>query len=66
MEVKYLLKINEDKSNNKMLFKTTSLLIDVWSEKSRYDIQPKNSKDVQDAIELLKNENGLLSWILKN
>jgi hypothetical protein len=66
VEVKYLLKINEDKSNNKMLFKTTSLLIDVWSEKSRYDIQPKNSKDVQDAIELLKNENGLLSWILKN
>jgi hypothetical protein len=59
-------KFDEDKSNNKMLFKTTSLLIDVWSEKSRYDIQPKNSKDVQDAIELLKNENGLLSWILKN
>jgi len=59
-------KFDEDKSQNKVLFKTTSLLIDVWSEKSRYDIQPKKNKDVEDAIELLKNENGLLSWILKN
>lgn len=59
-------KFDEAKSENKVLFKTTSLLFDVWSEKSRYDIQPKNTKDVQDTIELLKNENGLLSWILKN
>ena len=59
-------KFDEDKSKNKVLFKTTSLLIDVWSEKSRYDIQPKKNQDVEDAIELLKNEKGLLLWILKN
>jgi HEPN domain-containing protein len=59
-------KFDEEKSQNKELFKTTSLLIDVWSEKSRYDIQPKKNDDVKDALELLKNENGLLSWILKN
>ena len=59
-------KFDEDKSENKVLFKTTSLLIDVWTEESRYDIQPKKIQDVKDAIELLKNENGLLSWILKN
>ena len=59
-------KFDEDKSENKILFKTTSLLLDVWSEKSRYDIQPKKNQDVKDAIELLNNKNGLLSWIQKN
>jgi hypothetical protein len=60
------LKFDEAKSQNQILFKTTSLLVDVWSEKSRYDIQPKNKEDVKASIELLKNENGLLSWIQKN
>lgn len=60
------LKFDEAKSENQILFKTTSLLVDVWSEKSRYDIQPKNKEDVKASIELLKNENGLLSWIQKN
>jgi hypothetical protein len=54
------------KSDNQVLFKTTSLLIDAWSEKSRYDIQPKSKKDVQDAINLLKDPKGLLSWIDSN
>lgn len=60
------LKFDEAKSQDKILFKTTSLLVDVWSEKSRYDIQPKKEEDVKASIELLKNENGLLSWIQKN
>lgn len=60
------LKFDEAKSHDKILFKTTSLLVDVWSEKSRYDIQPKKEEDVRASIELLKNENGLLSWIQKN
>ena len=59
-------KFDEAKSENQVLFKTTSMLIDVWSEKSRYDIQPKNADDVRVAIELLKDENGLLTWILNN
>lgn len=59
-------KFDEAKSENQVLFKTTSMLIDVWSEKSRYDIQPKNEDDVRVAIELLKDENGLLTWILNN
>ena len=59
-------KFDEDKSENKVLFKTTSILLDVWSEKSRYDIQPKKKQDVEDAIELLNNKNGLLYCILKN
>jgi len=60
------LKFDIAKSENLILSKTTSLLIDAWSEKSRYDINPKNAGDVKVTIELLKNENGLLSWILNN
>jgi hypothetical protein len=54
------------KSENQILFKTTSLLIDAWSEKSRYEIQPKSKNDIQDSINLLKHENGLLAWIQNN
>jgi hypothetical protein len=62
------LKIKFDiaKSENLILSKTTSLLLDAWSEKSRYEIQPKSKRDIQDSILLLKNENGLLSWIQNN
>jgi hypothetical protein len=60
------LKFDEAKSENQTLFKTTSLLVDAWSEKSRYDIQPKKIEDVRATIDLLKNKNGLISWILKN
>lgn len=59
-------KFDEAKSENIILLKTTSLLLDAWSEKSRYDIHPKNSEDVRTSIELLKNEKGLLSWIQNN
>ncbi|MEC4048144.1 hypothetical protein OX284_001775 [Flavobacterium sp. SUN046] len=59
-------KFDEAKSENIILLKTTSLLIDAWSEKSRYDIHPKNKEDVRTSIELLKNEKGLLSWIQNN
>ena len=54
------------KSENQTLFKTTSLLIDAWSEKSRYETQPKTKQDVQDSINLLKDNNGLLLWIQNN
>lgn len=62
------LKIKFDiaKSENVILSKTTSLLIDAWSEKSRYDIQPKSKREIQDAIDLLNHPNGLLLWIQNN
>jgi hypothetical protein len=59
-------KFDVEKSTNRIIFKTTSLLVDVWSEKSRYDIQPKSEKDLQDSINLLKDSKGLLQWIQNN
>ncbi|PDS23791.1 HEPN domain-containing protein [Flavobacterium branchiophilum] len=60
------LKFDDAKSENLILSKTTSLLLDAWSEKSRYDMNPKRIEDVKVTIDLLKNEKGLLSWIVNN
>ncbi len=38
----------------------------IWNEKVRYSLNVQSSADVQELIELLKNEdNGLLQWIEK-
>jgi hypothetical protein len=60
------IKFDNAKGQDLILQKTTSLLLDAWTESSRYEIQPKNKKDIQESINLLKNENGLLSWIQNN
>ena len=60
------MKFDVAKSENMVLSKTTSLLLDAWSEKSRYEVHPKSKKDIQVSIDLLKDKNGLLLWIQNN
>lgn len=61
------IKFEADKSKNKFLIKANSLLFDNWNESLRYKpVGYMNSNDTQDLIELLKHQNGLLSWIESN
>ncbi len=56
-------KLDAEKATNKIISKTISLMIGLWSEKSRYDIKEPALKDVQEMIDLLKDPKGLLKWI---
>ncbi len=56
-------KLDAEKAVNKIISKTISLMIGLWSEKSRYELKEPGLKDIQEMIDLLKHPNGLLKWI---
>ena len=60
-------KFEIDKAQNVNLSKANGLLFNCWDEKTRYKpCGHKTSKDVEDLLNLLTAENGLLKWIQNN
>jgi hypothetical protein len=56
-----------DRAGNKNFIKANSLLFDHWNEHLRYrPVGYTKPNEVQDLIELLKDQNGLLRWIESN
>ena len=66
------IKFGTDKSENKVLEQTNTRLFDAsghctWNEQIRYQpIGSQIAKDVQELVELLQHEKGLLQWIEKS
>ncbi len=60
-------KFDNDKATNKTLAKTNSLLFSAWDESARHKrcghFKPN---DVNNLINLLKDQNGILKWIETN
>lgn len=60
-------KFDNSKATNKTLAKTNSLLFSAWDESARYKpcghFKPS---DVNNLINLLKDQNGILKWIETN
>jgi hypothetical protein len=59
-------KFDLEKSKNKIIFNTASALVGVWSENSRYNLHSSSKEDIQNTIDLLNSEKGLLKWIENN
>ena len=64
-------KFDEAKSDDQTLFKTSALLFEIsgkclWNEQIRYQLNAQKANRVQDLIDLLNNENGVLQWIEKS
>lgn len=60
-------KFDREKARDRNLTKANSLLFNNWSENIRY--KPcgyMHASDVEDLLNLLKGENGFLSWIENN